>query len=153
MLLLSHNPKRLLPYHPYDGKHLRSFPLALLDRSKAERIRQGQNADVWMPRIPVFEIPENLSLADGSFARDLGDYLIYNGHHRRWAAVLAGVQEVDIAVLQCDEDLWLNDGSEILNVDSTAITDHKSMVYDRVQRYTLDVLEVERRLLQLHYQR
>ena len=143
----------LLPYHCYEEKRLLPFPPELLDRPKAERARQSQDANVWMPRIPVFEIPENLSLAEGTSIRDLGDYLIYNGHHRRWAAILAGVQEVDIAVLHCDEDLWLNEGLEILKIGSTEIAFHMSMVYNRVQSYTLSVLEEERRLLQLHYQR
>ena len=153
MVLLSHNPGRLIPYHRCEEERLRPFPPALINRPKGKRLHRGQDAGVRMPRIPVFEIPENLSLAGGALVSDLGDYLIYNGHHRRWAAVLADVQEVDIAVLQCDEDLWLNDGSEVLRVGSTAIADHQKMVYEQVQKHTLRVLEEERRLLQLHSRR
>ena len=72
----------------------------------------------------------------------LGDFVLYNGHHRRIAALHANVDRVDVAVLETDEDLLLNGGSEILELSptSTAIGQHKKVVYSRMWANTRGVL-------------
>ena len=133
MLYADHDPGRLVPYHIYHGNRLRPYP--------------GPEREAIMPPIPVLEIDPDLKLDDGTPVTELGDYILYNGHHRRWAALLAGKKAVAIAVLQNDEDLELNRGKEMLRLSpaSTAFSDHKALVYKHVLDLTEAVLERERR--------
>jgi hypothetical protein len=135
MLLLSVDPLRLLPYHEPIAKRLR--PWGPSDG--------GMNA----PPIPVFDVPDDLTLSDGSLAREHGDYVLYNGHHRRWAAILARVPLVEIAVLECDDDMRVNNGTEQLRMRPRhrAFELHRLAIYKNVQQKTLRVLAFEATVL------
>lgn len=134
------HPGKIIPYHAWDPVRLAPHPAHRL-------IRPGQTGPVRkkMPAIPVLDIPPDLSLPNGTRLSDIGDYIIYNGHHRRMAALCAGVKEVSIAILETDEDLLLNGGIEKLTTAPhlTSISDHKKWVYDAVIMRTESAIEAE----------
>lgn len=133
MILTKCNPERLLPYHPCYIDRLQPFPAANESR-------------VSLPSIPVFEIPADLQYLPGCYASELADYVLYNGHHRRLAAIFAQVKEVDIVVLQHDADLNAIEPWELLNIPSAFIALHQQRVYKEVPIGTLGALKDQRAL-------
>ena len=118
------DPQRLLPYHVCYLNRLKPYPPGTTNQIKTSGV-----SDL-LPAIPVFEIPSDLEYLPGHPACELGDYILYNGHHRRLAAVFAQVREVEIIVLLSDQDLTSIEPWELLEVPSTSIVEHQLMVYD-----------------------
>jgi hypothetical protein len=141
MIMTICDPQRLLPYHGCYPERLQPYPLRSINEIKPGEL-QGL-----MPRIPVFEIPTDLEYLPGHLARELGDYILYNGHHRRLAAICAHVREVEIAVLQTDEDLVRIEPWELLEILSTSIVEHQERVFDNVPEGTLEALLDQKSLL------
>jgi hypothetical protein len=138
VILTTWDPNRLVPYHGAQLERLRPHPCLTdphLDPLDA------------FPPIPVFEIPADLEYAPGRLIRELGDYVLYNGHHRRMAAILAGIDAVRIAVLQTDADLTQLESHELLEIPSPAIADHQRRIYANAAKWAVAALEDQRELL------
>lgn len=133
------SPRRIIPYHVCHPGRLKPHP-------SYRRFGAGRTTvQGTFPAIPVLEIPPGLHLPGGTPLTKLGDYILYNGHHRRLSAICAGMPEVSIAVLENDADLLVNGGTELLrtNPRSICIAAHKKNVYDAVISGTETVLWAE----------
>ncbi|MFT4587474.1 MAG: hypothetical protein ACI9VS_001816 [Candidatus Binatia bacterium] len=140
---MSINPRRLVPYHGIDPFRLQPYPG---ETTHPEEATADEVQDP-LPRIPVLEVPADLECAPGRLASKFGDYILYNGHHRRFAALRARAPLVPIMVLQTDEDLKQLEPSERLCVPSDLIADHRERVFAQVRERALATVDEETRLL------
>ena len=136
------DPKRLIPYHLCYLRRMAPYSGGTAHPDKGSS-KPGAKT---MPAIPVLEVPPDLKLSPGELVSDLGDFILYNGHHRRMAALCAGANEVGIAILETDEDLLMHGRSEMLSLSppSSSIVDHRNRVYEMVLAGTPAALRAER---------
>jgi hypothetical protein len=143
MILMSIDPRRIIPYHGIEPFRLQPYPGETIH---PEAAATGEIQDP-LPRIPVLELPADLECAPGRLASEFGDYVLYNGHHRRFAALRARASLVPILVLQTDEDLRQLEPSERLFVPSDLIADHQERVFTQVRERALAAVDEEVKLL------
>lgn len=140
MKITTSDPRRLVPYHLCFSRRMAPYTTVTTHQDKSTNSRSRS-----MPAIPVLEIPQDLMLSAGKPVSELGDFILYNGHHRRMAALCAGARKVEIVVLETDEDLLINNGKEMLTLSppSRSIKDHRIFVYNMVLDGTPAALDAE----------
>lgn len=80
------------------------------------------------PGIPVIATPEDL--------RDLGQVMVFNGHHRRASALHAGLTKLHVRVLENDEDLLrIQQGDEGMYRNWRDLYEAANFIAARVRRF------------------